>query len=102
MLQHSYRFDVSVNIDSYVVAPDIRNHDGKEIGHTGLVKDMGAFDIEAAALHTLEHRLHLPPQFVHVKSFLCVTVRDKDLQLRPALLVLDFGTGQKHACPLTS
>ena len=35
MLQHRYRLDVFVDIDSYKVAPDIRNHDyGKEIGHT--------------------------------------------------------------------
>lgn len=48
VLQHCYRFDVFVDIDSYEVPPDIRNHDdGKEIGHTGMVTDMGTFDIEA-------------------------------------------------------
>ena len=48
VLQHCYRFDVFVDIDSYEVAPDMRNHDdGKEIGHTGMVTDMGSFDIEA-------------------------------------------------------
>ena len=35
VLQHRNRLDVFVDIDSYEVAPDIRNHyDGKEIGHT--------------------------------------------------------------------
>ena len=49
VLEYRYRFDVFVDIDSYEVAPDIRNHDdGKEIGHTRKVTDMGAFDIEAA------------------------------------------------------
>ncbi len=67
VLQNRYRFDVFADIDSYEVAPDIRNHnDGKEIGHTGLVTDMEAFDIEAAALHALEHRFNLPPKFVHL------------------------------------
>ena len=82
VLQHRYRFDVFVDIDSYEVAPDIRNHDdGKEIGYTGMVTDMGVFDIEAARFHALEHGLHLPPQFVRVMNFLCITVRDKDLHL---------------------
>lgn len=44
---------------------------------------MRAFDIEAARFHPLEHRLHLPPQFVHLKRFLRIAVRDKDLQFRP-------------------
>ena len=95
VLQDLYRFDVLMNVDSNEVAPDIGNHDdGKEIGHTRMVTDMGAFDIEAARLHAPEHRLHLPPKFVHVKSFLCITVRDKDLQLRFSFLVLDFRAGQ--------
>lgn len=55
---------------------------------------MRAFDIEAARFHSLEHRLYLPAQFVHLKRFLGIAIRDKDLQFRPALLVLDFGTGQ--------
>ena len=55
VLQHRYRLDVFVNIDSYKVSPDIRNHDdGKEIGHTRMVTDMGAFDIEATRFHALE------------------------------------------------
>ena len=49
VLQQRNRFDVFVDMDSYEVAPGIRNHDDdKEIGHTGMVTDMGAFDIEAA------------------------------------------------------
>lgn len=41
VLQHRYRLDVFVDIDSHEVAPGIRNHDyGKEIGHTGMVTDM--------------------------------------------------------------
>ncbi len=80
MLPYRYRFDVFFDIDSYKVAPDIRNHDdGKEIGHTGMVTDMRSFYIEATRFHALEHRLHLPPQLVHVMSFLCITIRDKDL-----------------------
>lgn len=95
VLQHRYRFDVFVDIDSYEVAADIRNQDdGKEIGHTGWVTDMGAFDIEAARFHALEHRLHPPPEFVHLKSFLCIAIRDEDLQLGFTLLVLDFRAGQ--------
>ena len=43
---------------------------------------------------TFKHRFHLPPKFVHVKNFLCITVRDKDLQLRFPFLVLDFRAGQ--------
>ena len=43
---------------------------------------------------TSKHRFHLPPKFVHVKSFLCITVQDKDLQLRFSFLVLDFRAGQ--------
>ena len=80
VLQDLYRFDVLMNVDSNEVAPDIGNHDdGKEIRHTRMVTDMGAFDIEAARFHALEHRLHLPPKFVYIKSFLCITVRDKNL-----------------------
>lgn len=95
VLQDLYRFDVLMNIDYNGVAPDIGNHDdGKEIGHTRMVTDMGAFDIEAACLQTSKHRFYLPPKFVHVKSFLCITVRDKDLQLRFSFLVLDFRAGQ--------
>lgn len=49
VLQHRYRLDVFVDIDSYEVVPNMRNHnDGKKIGHTGLFTDMGAFNIEAA------------------------------------------------------
>lgn len=67
VLQNRYRFDVFADIDSYEVAPDLRNHnDGKEIGHTGLVTDMGAFDIEAVALHAFEYRFNLSPKFVHL------------------------------------
>lgn len=80
VLQNLYRFDVLMNVDSNEVAPDIGNHDdGKEIGHARMVTDVGAFDIEAACLQTSKHRFHLPPKFVHIKSFLCITVRDKDL-----------------------
>ena len=95
VLEHRYRLDVFVDIDSNEVAPDIRDHyDGKEIGHTGKIPNMRAFDIEAARFHSLEHRLHLPPQFVHLKRLLRIAVRDKDLQFRPALPVLDFRAGQ--------
>ena len=53
VLQDLYRFDVLMNVDSNEVAPDIGNHDdGKEIRHTRMVTDMGAFDIEAARFHT--------------------------------------------------
>ena len=101
VLQDRYRFDVLMNKDSNEVAPDIGNHDdGKEIGHTGLVTDMWAFDIEAARFHALEHRLHLPSEFVHLQSFLCITVRDKDLQLGLALLVLDFRARQVTSLPV--
>ena len=92
---HRYRFDVFADMDSYEAAQDIRNHyDGKLIGHTGKIPDSRAFDIEAARFHSLEHNINLPPQFVHLKRFLRVAVRDKDLQFRSALLVLDFRTGQ--------
>ena len=40
MLEHRYRLDVFADIDSYEVAPDVRNHyyydDGKEIEHASL------------------------------------------------------------------
>lgn len=53
VLQDLYRFDVLMNVDSNEVAPDRGNHDdGKEIGHTRMVTDVGAFDIEAACLQT--------------------------------------------------
>lgn len=49
VLQDFYWFDVLMNVDSNEVAPDIGNHDdGKEIGHTRMVADAGAFDIETA------------------------------------------------------
>lgn len=93
--EHRYRLDVFVDIDSNEVAPGMCDYDdGEEIGHTGMIAYMRAFDIKAARLHALEHRLYLPPEFVHLKSLLRIAVRDKDLQFGLPVLVLDFSTGQ--------
>ena len=95
VLQHCYRFDVFVDIDSYEAAPDIRNHDdGKEIGHTGMVTDMEPSISKPLDFMPLNIVSTLPPQFVHLKRFLCITVRDKDLQFGCTLLVLDFRARQ--------
>ncbi len=48
----------SRTLSNAYVAPDIGNHDdGKEIGHTSMVTNVGAFDIEATLLHAPEHNI---------------------------------------------
>lgn len=101
MMQNLYLLDVFVNIDTYEVAPDIRNHDdGKQIGHTFLDPYVRVFDVEAAALQTFEHRLNLPSLSVHIKRFLSITIGDKDLKFRFSFLVLDFRPRQVARLPV--
>ena len=61
---------------------------------------MRAFDIEAAALHPLEHRFNLPPHAVHLQCIFGIAVRDEYLQFRFALLVLDLGSGKITRLPV--
>ena len=89
MMQNLYLLDVFVNIDTYEVAPDIRNHDdGKQIGHTFLDPDVRVFNVEAAALQTFEHSLNLPSLLVHIICFLGIAIRNKDLKLRCCSTIL--------------
>lgn len=91
MLQNLYRLDVFVNVDADEIAPDICNHDnGEKIGHTFLNSNVRVFNVEAAALQSFEHRFDLPSLPVHIKCLLCTAIGDKNLELRPTFLVLDF------------
>lgn len=101
MMQNLYLLDVFVNIDTYEVAPDIRNHDdGKQIGHTLLDPDVRVFNVEAADLQTFEHRLNLPSLLVHIICFLGIAIRNKDLKFRLSCLVLDFRPRQLARLPV--
>ncbi len=55
VLQDLYLLDVFVNINSFKVTPDIRNHnDSKQIRHTIKIPDMRAFYIEPAGFQAFE------------------------------------------------
>ena len=48
MSQSLYRTNVFVYKDTDEIVPDIRNHDGEQIGYTLTIPDVRAFDVEAA------------------------------------------------------
>ena len=61
---------------------------------------MRVFNVEAAVLESFEHRLNLPSLLVHLKGFLGIAIRNKDLKLRLSLLVFDFRPRQIAGLPV--
>lgn len=61
---------------------------------------MHIFDIEACALHRLEHCLDLPALLVCVEAFFRPVVRDENPQLWPPVSSFDLAGGQVAGLPV--